>query len=1177
MEKHWRHSIFLPLAAWLIGLLVGLGSCGVEVSKEPLFQRLTAEQTGVDFVNEIVEDDTFNMYSFMNIYTGGGIAVGDVDGDGLEDLFFSGNRVPSRLYRNKGGLQFEDITAQSGIQTSRWCAGASMVDINQDGRLDIYISVSGNTNTANLLYVNQGDGRFAEQAAAYGLDDRRQCMHASFFDYDLDGDLDVFLIVNPVDYSLADVNRIRERYLNGEAKSTDVLYRNDGEGQFTDVSAEAGILIEGYSLGLSTADINNDGWPDVYVSNDFITNDLLYINNQDGTFSNRAAEQLDHTSFAGMGHDVADINNDGWPDIMVVDMLPEDNLRKKMIIPAASYDKFQLTLEKGYEPQYTRNSLQLNNGNGRFSEIGQMAGVDKTDWSWSSLMADYDNDGDKDLLVTNGFLRDVGNLDYISYQRKLASPFGKKEVSRRNRLLAIQSLGAAKLQNYLFENSGDLQFYNRAEEWGLGALSCSNGAAFADLDGDGDLELIINNVNDQAFIYENKHNELAANKYLKLNLEGATGNRQGVGAVVRIWTADGLQHYQHHLYRGYASTVSQEIHFGLGMAAKVDSLEVRWPGGARQLLKDLAINQKINIRQADAKLEKPVEPSAAIPLFQEVSKEIGLSFVQKEDVFVDFKVQPLLPHKHSLGGPPLAVADVNGDGLDDVFVGGAAGYKGRLFLQTAQSQFEEKAWTIDSLYEDMGSLFFDAEGDGDLDLYVVSGGSSFPKFAAAYQDRLYLNDGRANFQLSTTALPPMLESGSCVAAADFDRDGDLDLFVGGRLVPGAYPSPATSSLLRNDSENGQVRFTNVTESLLADGEKMGLLTAALWTDFDGDGWQDLLVAGEWMPLQFYRNKKGQFVKVDAGGLAQSHGWWNSLQGGDFDGDGDTDYLAGNLGLNSHLKSSVEEPVCIYAKDYDKNGRIDPILCYYIKGENYVAHPRDQLIEQINGMRVRFKSYEAYARTDFAHSFLQSELSDAYVVKSQTFAHHYIENKGNGQFELHPLPRLTQMAPLYGMQAFDEDEHGASEWLLVGNSFAPEVGQGRYDASKGFRLQSDGRGGWSLADAPGLAIDGDAKSLVRLRLADGRWLFLCGRNSDASLAYVMEGAEKEDFIVPKQDDVALEMSYENGRTVRRELYYTAGYLSQSSRKIEVAENVVSIVFYNSKGQKRTIPLKSDTSE
>ncbi|MEM9819462.1 MAG: VCBS repeat-containing protein [Bacteroidota bacterium] len=1158
----------------LIALLVQ-SACGPQSSADTLFQSLSPEQTGIHFNNTIVENDTFNMYSFMNIYTGGGLALGDVNNDGLEDVFFSGNRVSSRLYLNKGNLQFEDITEKAGLLTDRWCAGASMVDINQDGWMDLYISVSGNSSEEqqkNLLFINQGDLTFLEQAETYGLADARQCMHTSFFDYDRDGDLDAYLIVNPVNYTLANVNHIRHRMINGESESTDCLYRNNGDGTFTDVSREAGILIEGYSLGLATVDLNEDGWTDIYVSNDFLTNDILYINNGDGTFQNRAADLLDHTSFAGMGTDVSDFNNDGWPDIMVVDMLPEDHFRRQSIIPGASYDKFQLTLQKGYEPQYTRNTLQLNRGNGRFSEIGQLAGVDQTDWSWSTLFADYDNDGDKDLLVTNGFLRDVGNLDYIKYQQKNSSPFGKKETLHKERLAAIEQLGAVKIQNYLFENHGDLRFAKRSDEWGFQQTSCSNGAAFADLDNDGDMDIVINNVNDPAFVYENRANQLYQHAYLKIKLKGSEQNRNGIGAKIRLIANGQQQYYQHNRYRGYESTVSQWIHFGLGKRTLIDTLEMTWPDGSYQLLTDISSNQTLTLSYQDAS-SLPQKEAVSLPsIFVEVKVE-GLNYQHREDGKVDFKVQALLPHQHAKNGPGLAVGDVNADGLEDCYIGGASGFSGQLFLQNDKGHFSPSEQNFHPQREDMASLFFDADLDGDLDLYIVSGGTSFPIGASQYQDRLYLNDGKGQFTFAAKALPKMEASGSTVVATDYDRDGDLDLFVGGRIVPGQYPVAANSYLLRNDSADGQVQFVKVGEEVFPGLEGLGLVTAALWTDYDRDGWMDLMLCGEWMPICVYKNEKGKFQLQQENGLSHSHGWWNSLQAGDFDGDGDVDYIAGNWGWNSRYQPTVEQPLCVYASDFDKNGRIDPVLCHYINEGRYVAHARDQLIQQINAMRVRFKTYADFAKADFGHSFTKEELATAQVLKSKTFASSYIEQLENGQFQLSPLPVELQMAPVFGCMVEDFDQDGHLDVLAVGNSFATEVGLGAYDASDGCLLLGDGQGHFQASTAleSGLIVDSDAKALARLSDHNGEAIYLVASN-DAPLQLFKKNKTRGNRRIPIAAlTTQVILQDKSGGEQRIECYYGAGYLSQSSRKIEVSDEVERIMCIDSKGQNTEIIL------
>ncbi len=1151
------------------------------------FQLLSAEHTGIDFINTIEETDSFNMLTFMNIYTGGGVAVGDINNDGLEDLFFSGNRVPSKLYLNKGDLKFEDITQQAGIKTNRWCAGASMVDINNDGLLDIYISVSGSGNEAaraNLLFENQGAGKFVEKAATYGLAETGQCMHTSFFDYDRDGDLDAYMIINPVNYTLGSVNVVKPKLNDGKDPSVDKLYRND-DGKFTEVSAEAGVKVEGYSLGVATADINGDDWPDIYVSNDFLTNDILYINNQDGTFSNQAGKLLDHTSFAGMGNDVADFNNDGLPDIVVADMLPEDNLRRQKIIPAASYDKFQLTQQMGYEPQYTRNTLQLNNGDGTFSEVGQLAGIDKTDWSWSCLFADYDNDGDKDLFVSNGFLRDVGNLDYITYQRKQNNGFGNETARHKKRLEAIQDLGAAKIPNYIFENQGAYTFSDESKDWGLQEHTCSNGAAFADLDQDGDLELIINNVNDRAFIYENLTNQFHnAGHYLKIQLKGHPQNPQGVGAKIYLQTSGGMQYQQHTLYRGYESTVSTELHFGLGSDSLIQKLTIIWPDGFSQTLENIPVDQTLVLRRKDAEEQVKAgreivghptrESKKDFPWLKDRSKELGLDYVHQELEYVDFKIQALLPHKHSENGPGIAVGDVNGDGLSDVYIGGSAGFDGQLYLQN-DTGFEKSEQRFDTKYEDMGCLFFDADQDGDQDLYIVSGGSSEKAGSALYEDRLYQNDGNGNFERIEN-LPLINSSGASVIAGDYDKDGDLDLFVAGRTVPGAYPSTPRSTLLRNDSQKGTINFVDVSNDLLPNNGNLGMVSAALWTDFDNNGWLDLMLVGEWMAPTFIKNENGK-LSNHKGIAGTNSGWWNSITAGDFDNDGDIDYVAGNLGLNSRYKASEDHPFCVYAKDYDKNGRIDPVLCQYIGEESYIAHPRDQLIQQINSMRVRFKTYEDYGRAIFTKSFREDELADVQLLKSTNFASSYFENRGDGTFSLTPLPMEAQLAPVFGMQSTDVNQDGFLDLVLLGNSFATAVDIGRYDALDGLVLLGDGTGSFQVLKSweSGLLVEEDAKGVAQLYTADAFPLSIITTNAGPLKVY--QGHQARQLIPLAADDqyaiCTFKNDNDNDRGQRKiEFYFGDTYLSQSERQLNVPANATSIIIVNTRGEKREINIR-----
>jgi hypothetical protein len=1163
---------FLPFCILLTTLLT---ACQQE---PPLFVQLPAHQTGITFVNQIEEDEKYNVLDYMNIYTGAGVAAGDINNDGLTDLYFSGNMRSGSLYLNRGNLTFDDITVSAGVEDNKWATGVSMVDINHDGWLDIYVCVSGpdpGEQRANLLYVNQQDNTFKEQAAAYGIAEMRQTMHSAFFDYDKDGDLDLFLIVNPTD-SVFNVDVIRPRKLNGQSASTDILYRNDGIGPqghptFTDISQEAGILIEGHSLGVAISDINQDSWPDIYISNDFIGNDILYINQQDGTFTDQSTQYLRHTSYAGMGNDVADFNNDGLPDILVLDMRPEDSYRQKMLLPASRYDRFQLAVSKGYAPQFTRNTLQLNRGNGHFSEIGFLSGISSTDWSWSGLMADYDNDGDRDLFVTNGFLRDLGNLDYINYQQVYNNGMGDPEAKKAKKLEDIKALESVPLLDYLFENQGELSFEDRSETWGIKEKGFSSGALYADLDNDGDLELVINTLNDEAHVYENRSRQLKSHHFLKIKLSGSPTNPLGIGAAIKLYSGDSLQFYEHYLSRGYESGVDPNIHFGLGGQLTIDSLLIRWPDDKVQLLRNIKTDQTLHLyyQEADTTVNRYRQASAKLFIKQTIQ---GLEKHQ-ENNHVDFKDQHLLPHMHSRSGPGIAVGDVNGDGLEDFYTGGAAGQCGQLLIQQQNGDFLHKDWNFDCQAEDTGLLFFDADNDQDLDLYVVSGGTAFPKGSPLYQDRLYLNDGNANFTKATAALPAITASGSVVSAADFDRDGDLDLFVGGRVIPGRYPLNPQSYLLRNDTQDGICRFTDITAE--ANGlAEVGMVSDALWTDYEGDGWVDLMLVGEFIPLTVYHNEAGNLVDRTANsGLANTHGWWNSLAAADFDHDGDTDYLAGNLGLNARYRASPDEPLCIYASDFDKNGSLDPVMCYYIQGENHLVHSRDDMVKQINAIRSRFQKYEDYAQVRFDEAFLPEELSEAFVVTAYHFASSYVENLGNGQFKLSPLPIEAQFAPVYGMQIDDMDGDGLLDALLVGNSYATEVSSGQYDASQGLLLKGDGKGNFTASSliSEGLVAASDARALVKLNSLSYP-LYLISNNDGLIEAY--HHLQQQNCYLPGPYDASVQMKRKDGSYTKHEFYYGSGYLSQSSRAVAIPPDVteIKIIRYNGSTAENPIRLQ-----
>ena len=1147
--------IFFLCANCLWGVL----SC--KQKEHARFTLLDSSKTGIDFNNTIKENDSINVFEYMNIYTGAGVAVGDINNDGLVDIYFSGNMVSGRLYLNKGDLEFEDISDEAGVLNNRWGTGATMIDINQDGLLDIYVCVSGSakkSERANMLYINNGPSTssgqvtFSEKAEEYGLADTRQSMQAAFFDYDKDQDLDLYLLVNTAAYEQK-VNNILPRQLDGKSVNNDRLYRNEGNGKFVDVSGEAGIMVEGYGLGVGISDINNDSWPDVYISNDFIGNDILYINQQDGTFKDQLSTHIKHTSYAGMGNDIADIDNNGKPDIFVLDMRPADNERQKLIISSTGYDRFQMMLQAGFEPQYSRNTLQLNQGEGKFSEIGFLAGVSSTDWSWSALLADYDNDGSKDLYVTNGFLRDLGNLDYIHYQNIYDTPLGDPETKIKNKLESIEQLPAAKLVNYAFQNQGDMTFKNVSEDWGIEEASCSNGAAYADLDNDGDLDLLVNNVNQSAFVYENLSEKRQPNNYLRIKLKGKTGNLSGIGATIKITTGSITQYYEHFLSRGYESSVDPIIHFGLGEKQIVDSIEVWWPDNTYQILNQTAANQLVSIDQLKATTKIfPKNKDTDQKYFNEITDSLGITFRHQEDLMVDFKLQPILPHMHSRNGPGIAVADVNMDGLEDFYVGGAAGQSGAMFLQKKNGTFESLDWSKDGNFEDMGVLFFDANNDGYPDLYVVSGGVIASSDNKAYQDRLYLNDGQGNFKISN-ALPPITTSGSVVTATDFDQDGDLDLFVGGRVVPGQYPMPAKSYLLENlaNEDSGHLRFRDISANV-KDWEKLTMVTSAIWTDYDNDGWMDLIACGEFMPITFFHNEGGQLVNNnEKTGLVKTEGWWNSIAGGDFDEDGDTDYLLGNLGLNTKYKASAEEPLCIYAKDYDKDGRIDPVMCYFIDGENHIAHSRDEIIGQINAMRGRFMTYKSYAETTFEKSFLPEELEDAYVVNSYNFTSAYLENVGDGTFILSPLPLSSQMGPLEGIVVEDIDQDGHQDVILMGNSYATEAATGRYDANMGSLLKGNGDG--SFIPVPlsksGFVNDFDGSGLSIMRNAHGNSYLLAANNNAPLRIFATADTNGPDQVyLANSDSKYADITLKNGKQYKVEFYYGSGYLSQRSRSI-----------------------------
>ncbi|PRY16354.1 VCBS repeat protein [Pontibacter ummariensis] len=1153
-----------------------------------MFELKSPSDTGIIFRNTLTSNDSINLLNFEYFYNGGGVAVGDVNNDGLQDIFFTGNMVSSKLYLNKGELKFEDVTQQAGVETGSWATGASIVDINNDGLLDIYVCVSGYKDPQrrkNLLFVNKGmdagnQPRFEEEAEKYGLADTGYSTQAVFFDYDKDGDLDMYLAT--VNRSDTNPNVMASKAGKGKDSSVDRLYRNNGNNTFTNVAAESGIVKEGYGLGVAIGDVNQDGWPDIYVTNDFIYDDLLYINNQDGTFTERIRDYLKHTSHFSMGTDMADFNNDGLLDIISVDMMPDDSRRQKLMNGVKNYDEFQLALQRGYMPQYVRNNLQLNNGNGSFSEISQLAGVHYTDWSWSPLFADFDNDGVRDLFITNGIRKDITHLDFATYYLTQArSSFGSKDIETH--LLKIaETMEGSKKHNFMYRNKGDLTFQDESESWGFGRESFSTGSVYADLDNDGDLDIVTSNVDEEPFVYQNmvaerarEAKDKAENRhYLRVKFEGNATNKTGIGAKVALRYGDKMQVAEQYPFRGFQSTVENTLHFGLGPTERVDAVEVTWPDGSYQLLKDVKADQVLTVYHKDASQRKTNAPSGNKDiLFTEVTAALGVSYKDNSLAYVDFKLQPLLPHKYSQNGPGISVGDVNGDDLEDFYVGGGATSSGMLFLQSKDGEFRSKPLTLEEKPgEDMGSLFFDADGDGDLDLYVVSGGSEYTTRDKAYQDRLYKNDGKGSFTLDTNVLPVIDASGSCVAAADYDKDGDLDLFIGGRVQPRAFPLPAKSYLLQN---NGG-RFKDVTSTagpMLAD---LGMVTAALWTDFDSDGAVDLIVAGEWMPLTFLKNTGGKLKDVTGStGLRGTHGWWNSLAAGDFDNDGDMDYVAGNLGLNSRFKASAAQPVQVYAKDFDKSGTTDALMTHYIQGTKQLVHGRDDMTDQMVSLRREFRTYEDYASKSFDEIFTPERLQGAYVAKSENFQSSYIENLGKGKFRISALPIRAQFAPVCGIVVNDYDGDGNLDLLLSGNSYATEVVVGRYDAFTGLYLRGNGKGQFLPVDVnrSGFMVDADAKGMAEINTGSGVPLIIVGAHNDSVRVFqpAVRTTDLQAVAVTPADAYA-HITLANGKKRKQEFYFGSGYLSQSSRALWLPAGVRSVQIVDKAGIARTVPAR-----
>ncbi len=1083
MKKTQKKIICFQLGILITLLIPGFGNS----QNHKRFTLLKPSYTGVKFKNTIKSTKDKNILLYANFYSGAGVGIGDFNNDGLQDIYFAGNMVQDRIYLNQGNLTFKDVTKEAGIvDDDGWSAGVTIADVNNDGYVDIYVSRElydyNPEKRINFLYINKGDGTFVESAKEYGVADSQRTRHAVFLDYDQDGFLDIFLLTQPPNAG------ILSEFIGSnkqKAESHVRLLRNTGKNSFEDVTEKAGVKRSGYPNAVCAADLNNDGWVDLYVTNDFKEPDFLFLNNKNGTFTNVVDSSTGHISHFAMGVDISDINNDGHLDVFVVDMVAEDNFRLKSNMSGMDPEAFWKVVNKGGHYQYMFNTLQLNNGNMVFSDVAQMTGMASTDWSWSNLMADFDNDGLKDTYVTNGLLHDIMNtdadkavadfIDKTSYEWILAHPDGGGITSIFDILdlqKAVNMVPSNPISNYAFKNKGNLQFEKVMDEWGLEQKSFSNGSAYADFDNDGDLDLVVNNVNEEAFIYRNNSESLPNSNFFRIKLKDSK-NRPVFGARVTLFSKEGMQIQETTNVRGIYSCSEPIVHFGLRENQKIDSLKISWPNHKETMLKNLTANQVMEL-DMDKAMEPRKIPDSPTPIFKEDTKSKAIEFVHQENIFDDYGYQVLLPHKMSQFGPAMDVSDINNDGLEDIFIGGATGNSPILYIQNPGGQFSKSSqafWEKEKEHEDLDALFVDINNDGHQDLYVVSGGNEFPANASYYVDRLYLNDGKGDFS-ERVELNEVQQSGSIVRAEDYDKDGDMDLFVGGRHVPRQYPLPASSILWTND--NG--KLVDNTDTLAPELKDVGMVTDAVWADYDNDGDSDLIVVGEWMPITIFTNDGGRFSKTPINGLENSSGWWFSIEKGDFDQDGDMDFIVGNLGLNYKYKTSKEKPFDIYYDDFDKNGFGDIVLGYYNSEKHYPLRGFSCSSQQIPGLKTKFEKYDVFASLEIDQVYGKRNLEKSLHYEANTFASSYLENLGDGSFKLSDLPHLAQLSNINDILVDDFNVDGNLDALLVGNLFVSEVETPRNDGGTGLLLLGEGKGGFQAVSPweSGFYARGDAK-------------------------------------------------------------------------------------------------------
>lgn len=1088
------NASFLSILFILSTLMISCDSSKRKLVTEDLtggFELLPPEQTGIDFNNSINESKFFNQYFYSQIYIGSGVAIGDLNNDGLSDIFFAGSQVNDRLYLNTGDFKFEDITITSKISKSPgWSWGVTMADVNADGYLDIYVSRNGNSldpeKRKNQLFINNKDLTFTESADAFGLADMGFSSQAIFFDMDNDGDLDMYQVNQPADKKLFLINKIPKK---DYSFFRDRIYRNEN-GKFVDVSKEVGISRDfAYGLSVNASDFNNDGWIDLYVANDYAEPDFMYYNNGDGTFKNVINEKLKHITQLSMGSDTGDINNDGNIDLITTDMTPEDHYRSKTNMASMSTERFESLVKAGAHRQYMSNALQINTGSGSFYDIANIAGISSTDWSWASLLVDLDNDGWKDIIVSNGIKKDVDNNDYRSLLNKLNEETTAEELYELSKNAPSQPIS-----NYAFKNNNGFKFEKISKEWGFDTPSFSSGMAYGDLDNDGDLDVVINNMEHPAFVYENKTN----GNFLKIKLQGHYKNKFGFGVKVKINHNNKIQVSENIVTRGFFSSVEPGLFFGLGNDDKVDLIEVIWPDGKVNYFENINANETITAMYSKAKAKAPNTPKRKTLLSKINTVNIGLEYTHKENEYNDFAEEILLPHKLSTNGPFSVTADVNGDNLEDVFIGGASGQEGVLFLQTANSKFvrsKSKPWAVDKNSEDLGALFFDLDGDGDQDLYVTSGGSEFKKGNRLLKDRIYLNDGLGNFSKNNTAIPNIYESTQTVKASDIDADGDLDLFIGTRLISGKYTFPATSYILIN--EKGILK--KASEKIAPDLTNIGMVTDAVFSDIDQDGDDDLLIVGEWMEIKVLENSNGIFSDSSKkfGINDNSRGIWWSITKNDLDNDGDDDYILGNLGKNNKFKATKEHPFKVYANDFDGNGTNDIVLAKFYKTDYVPMRGKECTTQQMPYVGEKFKDFHSFASSKLIDILPEETVNEAVVYEISNFESIILINN-DGKLKAEKLPIEAQISPIKNSLVEDFNDDGFKDILIVGNHYAVEVETVRYDAGFGSLFLGDGKNKFKFlsSDLSGFYTPTDGRSISSLKTNNNDRVYLITNNNDS---------------------------------------------------------------------------------